>query len=511
MVEVVVLGSGAAGLAAALAARAAGAEVTLAEATSTVGGTTALSSGAVWIPGNHVDVRGPAVDSVEQARLHLESLAVGDISRVLLESYLVNAPLVAQRLEATTALRWQPLPYPDCHRELPGGMGRGVRSLEPLPLVVPSSVSALVRSPLPWRPPLTVTEMVTGAATPELVRERSRTGTLVGGQAMVAALLHAALEAGVDVRTSTRVTDWSPDGVVVDGGKRRRARVVVATGGFERDPALVRTFLRAPVRGLIGAPGSRGDGLRLAMAAGAALGTMSEAWWCPALRVPGDEIDGEPVYRMLFAERARPGVIMVDRRGRRFTNEAQNYNDVGRAMHGFSAQDFRFEADPSWMVFDAEVRDRYPIVSMRPGDPEPRWLLRASTTAGLADLMGVPPETFVDTVDRFNASAQAGSDPEFGRGRGEYDSAGGEFTLRPLSEPPYYAVAVHAGLGGTKGGPRTDERGRVVHVDGSVVPGLYAAGNAAASPFGMAYPGTGTTLGQALTFGDSAGRAAATD
>ncbi|WP_329792598.1 FAD-dependent oxidoreductase [Lentzea sp. DG1S-22] len=508
MVKVVVLGSGAAGLAAALAARAAGAEVTLVEATSTIGGTTALSSGAVWVPGNHVG--GSTVDSIEQARLYLGSLSAGDTAPALLESYLVKAPQVARRLEDTTTLRWQPLPYPDCHRERPGGMGSGVRSLEPLPLTVPASVSALMRPSSPWRPPLTVTEMTSGAATPELVAERLRTGTLVGGQAMVGALLSAVLDAGVEVRISTRVTDWSPDGVVIDG-ERHRARVVLATGGFERNSALLKTFLRAPVRGLIGAPGSRGDGLRLAMAAGAALGAMSEAWWCPSLRVPGDEIDGEPVYRMLFAERARPGVIMVDQRGRRFTNEAQNYNDVGRAMHAFSAEDFRFDADPSWMVFDAAVRERHPIGSVRPGDPEPEWLLRADTTAELAKLMGVHPVTFVDAVDRFNRNAEAGSDPDFGRGRGEYDRAGGEPTLRPLSEPPYFAVMVHAGLGGTKGGPRTDEHGRVVHVDGSVIPGLYAAGNAAASPFGLAYPGTGTTLGQALTFGDSAGQAAATD
>ncbi|EME65690.1 FAD-dependent oxidoreductase [Amycolatopsis decaplanina] len=510
MVKVIVLGSGAAGLAAALAAREAGAEVTLAEATSTIGGTTALSSGAVWVPGNHVHADGSIVDSIEQARLYLDSLDLGDTAPALLEHYLAEAPRVLRRLEAATALRWQPLPYPDCHRERPGGMGSGVRSLEPLPLKVPATVSALIRPSSAWRPPLTVTEMVTGAATPQLVSERSRTGTLVGGQAMVAALLKAVLDAGVDVRTSTRVTYWSPEGVVVDG-ERQRARVVLATGGFERDSALLKTFLRAPVRGLIGAPGSRGDGLRLAMSAGAALGTMSEAWWCPCLHVPGDEIDGEPVHRMLFAERARPGVIMVDQRGRRFTNEAQSYNDVGRAMHAFSSRDFRFEADPSWMVFDAEARGRHAFGSVRPGEPEPEWLLRAGTTAELAGLIGVDPAGFVETVDRFNENAKAGADPEFGRGGREYDSAGGEPTLRPLSEPPYFAVAVHAGLGGTKGGPKTDEHGRVTHVDGSVIPGLYAAGNAAASPFGMAYPGTGTTLGQALTFGDSAGRAAATD
>jgi predicted oxidoreductase len=130
--------------------------------------------------------------------------------------------------------------------------------------------------------------------------------------------------------------------------------------------------------------------------------------------------------------------------------------------------------------------------------------------------MDVPAEALGETIERFNTAARGGSDPDFGRGTGAYDRAMGDNaaphpTLRALTEGPFYAVPVHAGLGGTKGGPRTDGDGRVLHIGGGPVPGLYAAGNAAASPFGYAYPGTGATLGQALTFGALAGRAAATD
>ncbi|WP_434742707.1 FAD-dependent oxidoreductase [Micromonospora sp. SH-82] len=512
-VPVIVIGSGAAGLGAALAARAAGAEVTLVEATSTIGGTTALSSGAVWVPDNHVAE--PGTDGAESATRYLDSLAGGDVAPALLRRYVVEAPRVARWLEEHTALRWQALPYPDCHPERPGGRGAGVRSLEPHPLAASEAVLTRIRPPLPWRPPFTLNELTAGHTAGEVAAQRRSTLTVVGGQAMVAALLSAALDAGVVVRSSTRVTELSPDGVVV-GGRPQLGRVVLATGGFERDPALLRTFLRAPVRGLVGAPGAAGDGLRLAMAAGAALGNMSEAWWCPTIRVPGDEVDGFPVYRMLFAERARPGFIMVDRHGRRFTNEAQNYNDVGRAMHNFSAAEFRFDADPSWLVFDGSARGRYPIGPVRPGDPTPQWLSSAASIPELADRIDVPREALLDTVERFNRAATSGRDPDFGRGTGAYDRALGDsgaehVTLRPLTEPPYFAVAVHAGLGGTKGGPRTDGDGRVIRVDGSVIPGLYAAGNAAASPFGLAYPGTGATLGQALTFGVLAGRAAATD
>ncbi|MDT5026222.1 MAG: 3-oxosteroid 1-dehydrogenase, partial [Micromonosporaceae bacterium] len=341
---------------------------------------------------------------------------------------------------------------------------------------------------------------------PEVVAERRRTGVATAGQALIASLLTAVLDTGITVRTSARVTLL----------QELRGRVVLATGGFERDTRLVDAFLRAPVRGVLGAPGARGDGLRMAMGAGAALGNMSEAWWCPATQVPGDSIEGEPLYRMLFAERARPGAIMIDSRGLRFADEAQNHNDVGRALHSFDPAGFRFDRDPSWLIFDAKHRDSYPVGPVQPGTADPDWLPRGHTPAALADLIDVPAGALTETIERFNAAAADGLDPDFGRGSRAFDRLSGDPaadhpTLRPLTKPPYYALRVHPGLGGTKGGPRTDADGRVLHIDGGRIPGLYAAGNAAASPFGLADPGIGATLGQALTFGALAGRAAATD
>jgi hypothetical protein len=254
----------------------------------------------------------------------------------------------------------------------------------------------------------------------------------------------------------------------------------------------------------------------MAQAVRAALGNMTEAWWMPALHVPGEELDGTPHYRPLHSERAAPGAIMVDRAGRRFVDEAQNYGDVGRAMLRSGTGAPAFAAAPCWLVFDAAYRHRYPVGPLGPADPDPAWLHRADDVGALADAMGVAPEVLGDTVAAFNVTADKGGDDAFGRGALPYDRWIGDPgaphpTLAALRQAPFYALAVHLGCMGTKGGPRTDDRGRVLSLGGTVVRGLYAAGNAAANPFGTATPAGGATLGPALVFGFRAGEAAAGD
>lgn len=510
MSDVVVAGSGAAGLAAALAAAEAGAKVTLLESTAGIGGTTALSSGAMWVPANHLY----AGDTVDDARRYLGALALGDTSADLTERFLDQAHRVLRWLHDVTPLSPAVVPLPDNHGELPGASAGPGRTLEPGLLGVPARVAAMIRSPLPWRPPVTLGEMLAGGP-PSDVAARRAAGLLAGGQALVGALLSAVLSAGVEVRTSARAARLVPGGVLV-GEEVVRGNVVLATGGFERDPALAAAFLPIPPTGLIGAPGARGDGLRMAMAMGADLGNMADAWWCPTIDVPGDAIDGQPLHRILFAERARPGVIMVDRSGRRYVDEAQNYCDVGRTMTAFDAGGFRHPRDPSWLIFDAAHRGRYPVGPVRPADPDPPWFHRAPDLDALGRAIDVPPDILAATVHEVNQGAEHGVDPAFGRGARVFDRMTGDPSaphpnLRALDSPPYYAVAVHAGLGGTKGGPRIDVDGRVQHVLGGAVAGLYAAGNAAAGPLGLAYPGVGTTISLALTFGAIAGRTAATD
>jgi 3-oxosteroid 1-dehydrogenase len=220
---------------------------------------------------------------------------------------------------------------------------------------------------------------------------------------------------------------------------------------------------------------------------------------------------------LVLTERARPGCIIVDGDGRRFANEAQNYNDFGRSLHAFSPERFGYPRVPSWLLFDHAYRSRYAFGPLRPSDDDPEWLHRADSIETLAKAIDVDPVRMADTVEAFNSYAHAGTDLDFRRGSYVYDRFVGDPkaphpTLGPIAEPPFYAVEILPGCLGTKGGPRTDADGRVLRADGTgVIPGLYAAGNAAANPFGLAYPGPGGTIGPAVVFGVRAGEAAATD
>lgn len=514
--SVVVVGSGAAGLAAAVAAAQRGATVTLLERSRYLGGTTALSGGVAWLPAN---AWSEAPDSVDDALTYLRGISLGDVQPDLVEVFVRDSRRVADRIVETTDVRWWALDYPDYHADRPGAR-HGGRSLEPHPIEAPQEFSARLVPPKSWRLPVTQHEVLTGRLGRAEIERRQRDGTLTMGRALVGGLLRGAERAGVHVRSGVRARRLLRDGDTVVGVDTDDGpffgRVVLACGGFERDEALVRAFLRAPTPGVTGAPGNTGDGLRMALSVGAALGNMSEAWWAPTMRVPGDELEGAPLYRLILNERAWPGSILVDSRGRRFVDEAQNYNDLGRALHSFDPVTFSFPRERSWLVFDAAYRRRYHLGHLLRDDPDPEWLPRADDLAGLAARIGVPADALVATVERFNELADRGEDVDFGRGAGTYDRYIGDAraphpTLGALRTPPFYAVRVHPGTLGTKGGPRTDADGRVLHVDGGVVPGLYAAGNAAANPFGYAYPGAGGTIGPALVFGTRAGDAAACD
>ncbi|MGH9245444.1 MAG: FAD-dependent oxidoreductase [Acidimicrobiales bacterium] len=504
-VDVTVIGSGVAGLTAAVAAATVGATVRVLESESTIGGTTALSGGQGWFPANRwIVAEGDEADPPEAARRYLDALGLGDTEPELLDVFVADADRCAAFVADATPVGWHTMPYPDYHSERPGGRAGG-RTLEPDPLLVAGEIAARVRPAPNVSAPITYRELVTGTIDREAVAERLRTGTLTMGRALVAGLLAAAVDHGVEVLTGRRVTD------------RPEGRVILATGGFGRDPKLVASFLGGPMLAPTGAPGARGDGLRMALAAGAALGNMSQAWWCPALRIPGETIDGEPLYRLVLTERARPGCLIVDGDGRRFANEAQNYNDFGRALHAFSPERFGYPRIPSWLVFDHGYRSRYGFGPRRPSDDDPSWFHRADTVEELGKAIDVDPVRLAATVDEFNDFAAAGHDADFGRGSYAYDRFVGDPkaphpTLGAVGEPPFYAVEILPGCLGTKGGPRTDADGRVLRADGNgVVPDLYAAGNAAASPFGLAYPGPGGTIGPAVVFGVRSGEAAATD
>jgi succinate dehydrogenase/fumarate reductase flavoprotein subunit len=531
--DVVVLGSGAAGLTAALAAATEGARVALFEKADLVGGTTALSGGTIWIPGNRAAADAGVADSLDAGREYMADLSMGMILPELAEALVEGGPRFVDFVEANTALEFQLVAgYPDYHPERPGGLAGGGRSIEVslFPFAELGEWADRVAGE-PMR--LQIREMPLGGGTgvlPDDVRAEREAARLEGlGRGLVGGLLKACLDAGVEVATGSRGTRLIvEDGAVVGLGIESAGRVlpvgagavVLASGGFEYDPELVRDFLRGPLTRGIGAPTNTGDGLRMAMRVGAQLGNMREAWWAPVVSLPGTRRDGGANGLLTSRERALPGTIMVNRRGMRFANEAANYNAFGGAYHQLDASRFEYVNVPSFLVFGSSAVERFGVFGGAPGGAVPEWVTRADSPADLAAALGVDAAGLESTVARFNADAAAGVDPDFGRGESAYDRFPGKrvlgidsagATLGPVEGAPFYGVEIESSALGTKGGPRTDVDGRVLDVDGDPIAGLYAAGNAMANPTGMVYGGAGATLAVAGVWGLAAGRAAVTD
>jgi succinate dehydrogenase/fumarate reductase flavoprotein subunit len=291
--------------------------------------------------------------------------------------------------------------------------------------------------------------------------------------------------------------------------------VILASGGFEWSRELVARFLGGVITHPNSPPGNEGDGLKMAMALGADLGNMNEAWWCPSVDVPGEEYDGKQLHRGDFAIRSLPHSIIVNRKGTRFVNEAHNYNDMMKPFMSFDPVAYDRPNLPAWLVLDQQFVDKYALVTVVPGMPVPEWIVRADSLEGLAQKIGVDAKGLAQTVGRFNEQARRGVDDDFGRGSSLYDHFYGDPEQKPnpnlgtIEKGPFYALQVHLGAIGTKGGARVDTSAQVLHVRGVPIPGLYAAGNVMAGITGPGYPGAGATIGTAMTFGYIAGRAAA--
>lgn len=534
-VDVAVLGTGAAGLVAALAAVDAGATVALLEKSDTVGGTTAISGGTCWIP-NHGRGHGRP-DSRADALAYLASLSHGLIRTEMAEAFVDTGPKVVDWIEAVTALSFTSIDgFPDYHPERPGGRPDGGRSLDPGLFAFPRLGEWADRVVRPAKNPhLTLPETDLGGSDGRIPRDeltRRRDADERGcGAALVGGLLEALLERGVEPQLGCRATELltagNSTGITVTGVRvmtptgvtdvHAPAGAVIATGGFEWDETLVASFLRGPMDSPATHPSGTGDGLRMAMAAGAQLGLMREAWWVPVVRIPGDELFGRPRSQIVLRERTLPRSIMVNRRGVRFTNEAANYNALGGAFHHLDANSFEYGNLPCWLVFDHEHWTRYGFAGFR-GDEPPSWVTSSTDLASLAAAIGVPIDALCSTVARWNELVADGRDLDHHRGESAYDGWNGDgahrgtpqATLGPLDVAPFHAVEIHSGCLGTKGGPVTDPDSRVLDQHDRPIDGLYAAGNAMAGPTGMVYGGAGGTLGPAITFGYRAGRHAAT-
>lgn len=522
--DLLVLGSGAAGLAAALIGATRGARVTVLEKSETIGGTTALAGGVVWVPGNHHGVAKGIGDALETAKTLIMTTADGRAPEALVDRFLEAGPSVVQALETLAGFEFVLLEdYPDYQPELPGGRAGG-RALDN-PLFDTNELgewqARLRRNPVNGKAPITITEAMAWQvfsnpmAYPfKEVYGRYKAGFVHGGAALIGRLLKSCLAAGVEVLTGVAaerllVEDARVVGVTAsDGSERRAARgVVLATGGFEWSAELSAGFLRGVPDRPNTPPSCTGDGLRMAMAVGAQLGNMAEAWWAPSVVVPDETYEGAPMYRAEFSARCLPHSLIVNREGQRFVNEAGNYNDTTRGLFAFDPTGYRYPNRDAWLIADGQFLEKYIFITAIPGRPVPDWIAQADSLADLAQQIGVDEAGLAATVERFNGFVSEGVDLDFGRGRSAFDRFYGDpnYTPNPnlgaIERSPFVAVQIHAGTLGTKGGPRTDVDARVLDTEGQVIPGLYAAGNAAASPMGGGYPGPGCTIASALIFG----------
>ena len=536
--DVVVLGTGAAGMVAALVAHDAGAKVGLFEKADVIGGTTALSGGVCWLPCNHLAAEAGLQDSREDALAYLRSLSHGMICEDLAEALVDGTSKVLEFLETKTPLRFQLLPIPDYHAERPGGKPSGGRSIEPTTTAFdelgdwgPRIGIGQFSDPETGDVYLTTLDSPRGGGNgridaAELQRRRVR-HVNGRGRGMIGGLLKACLDRGFEPVTGARATDLMTEAgrvvgvrmVTQDGTQDVLARkgVILATGGFEWDPELAVSFLRGPMQHPASIPTNTGDGLKMAMRVGAKLGNMREAWWMPAAVIPGAKQYGEQKVALILRERALPGSIMVNRRGQRFVNEATNYNAIAGAFHHLDPVRFEYGNLPCWIVFDSRMSREYGFLDTPIGGVMPAWVPSAPTLVALAETIGIPGAALEATVARWNTHVADGNDPDFGRGNSAYDGFNGDITQYPgkastlgsIGAGPFYALQLESSTLGTKGGPRTNRDGAMLNVDGQVIAGLYAAGNVMAGPTGMIYGGAGGTLGPAIVFGYAAGLHAA--
>lgn len=526
--DVVVVGTGSAGFATAMGAVDEGLSVLMLESTAKWGGSTSMSGGGMWLPNNPLMKRDKVGDSKEEALKYMEA-CIGYPSRSSSasrqEAFVDGVADFVNTAEKFGVKFGRAKDYPDYYPELPGGkIGRALE-VNPLDgkIIGEWWDTMLGAMPLPaktddvwllgraWSTPSGMIRgsQVVGRMLGGLVTGKKLTGI---GSAWATAFMKAVvIDRDVPLWLNSPMEDLiAEDGrvvgavVVKDGVTKRigaRRGVMLAGGGFESN-----VEWRQKYHGIDGAPsgnpGNRGVPIEVAQKHGAAVELMDDAWWGGSIEAfPG----GSPSF--IVGERSMPYSIIVDSKGRRFANESESYVDLGHHM-----QEVDGGKGPYWMILDIRhVRRYFRMFAMDPkalkAMEESGISVKAKSIPELADKIGVDTGVLTETLERFNGFARAGVDGDFGRGNSAYDRYYGDPTvhpnnnLGPVEKGPFLAYRVVLGDLGTKGGVLTDEYARALREDGSVIEGLYAAGNNSASVMGNTYPGPGATIAPAVVFG----------
>ena len=525
--DLIVVGTGAAGLSAALVAGVRGARTLVLEKASVVGGTTAMSGGCIWAPGHHLMASLGLSDSRDAALQYIRAVSPDgwhNAEEPLWAAFVDHAPDSLRFIEAHSPTRFESNRDPDPYAEAPGGMawGRNV-SAAPIRIGQLGPWAARIRRPtIDLR--LSYGELVDTfffanpkKHMPRLLPRllwRKLTGAHTRGLALTIGLLKGCLDRGVEVWTDSPAvrlltTEGRVSGIEVErNGQRVTVNsahgVILASGGFDWNKEMMAEHFPGPVELTASPRSNTGDGQRMAEQVGARLDHMDQALVMGVTPVTYEgQLHGQPA-----ADYFLPHSMIVNRHGRRFVNEKQM--NIGLAFAQIDPQTGTPAHLPAWRIYDSQFAAKYPH-AMPKNIPGNRF--EADTLQALAALIDVDPKALTDTASRFSEFARTGVDADFERGASIWDqNRGGDPehkpnpTLGTIERAPFFAMPFKAGFLATKGGARTDARAQVLNNDGMPIEGLYAAGSVMANPFGSKGVGAGTTLGPCLTWGYIAAR-----
>lgn len=550
--DVVVIGSGGGAFLAAIRAASKGARVIMLEKSNKMGGTSAKSGGGIWIPNNKKSKKQGIHDSFQDAFNYMRAVIPKDqVDDDTIKNYIDNAPKMLEFLESNTLINYNPIDgYADYY---PGTIGwkNGGRTMSPsyingkllgdmmykivespsaskalgiFSMNIADGIKILAATP-GWQK--TMLEIVFKYLTDFKGRFKGkRDRQLAQGNALIGGLYLASQKFNVDLKLESPVTDLLTENNRVIGVKaiinsekkiiNAKKGVIIASGGFENNDELRKKYLPSPTSALwsAGVKTNTGDLLKMGQKIGAATDLLHEAWWAPIVKTP----NGPTV---LFSEKSKPGLIIVDKNGRRFMNESITYNSYGDCF--YNAVENGHDCFPAFVIFDKNYRKNYVFAGMPQSSLSPDWLNISFFKKGgtlkkdkslekLANRLGIDYEGLSQTIDKMNLFAENGKDSDFDRGGDEHDKMYGDIRVQPnpclgkFGKSPFYGTEIYPGDIGTKGGFRINNYGQVLNESGSSISGLYATGNCTASIMGDKYPGAGCTLGPALVIGYIAGQ-----